>query len=136
MRLEGLNASPYDALVYHIHSDGEGLEKYRTKAGTFNYLCGVEVPAQEKDKYTPVREFNGKYYVVLGKTYNVPLEAEPGDNLEVRVEEINVKEVNGKVKLAWQDPNPKDRNVSDPVADVKRALAIAELLEEKLLPGK
>jgi len=62
---------------------------------------------EEKEKYQNVEEYNGKYYVKIGRTYNINVRETPikvGDIIEVYVAEIKLEEEDGKKKITWDNP--------------------------------
>jgi len=88
----------------HKEIDCIVLDRHEVKGskGVYNLICGVEIPCKDKDKWTPVVEYKGKCYLVLGKTYNVKTDANVGDIVEVRTIRMRLyRTEEGKTKLTW-----------------------------------
>jgi len=75
---------------------------------TYNYGIGIPISESDKNKYLNVVEYNGKYYVKIGRTYNTKLEAEVGNVITVGVAEIKSEEDNGKIKITLDNPIVRD----------------------------
>ena len=85
-------------LKYQVEINAIVLEKEKNKAGANLYKVGYLIPAEDKDKYTPVKELNGKYYGILGKTFATKISVEIGEVLGLGMTEIKKTLEDGKIK--------------------------------------
>jgi len=92
------NTLTWCKLKYALELDTIVLEKIKNRAGNYNYIVGYGIPQDKKDKFTPVKELNGKYYGVLGKTFNTKIEANVGQILNIAAAEYKKEIVDGKIK--------------------------------------
>ena len=93
--------------------------------GTYNYIMGIPIPEDQKDKYDNVVKVGNKYYVKLGTTYNTQVQAKVGDLLTIGVAEIKATDTKGKIKITWDNPvvrdNPKTTGFirkPDPISEI------------------
>jgi len=94
--LDGKTTS-WAKLKWSYESDVIILDVNKTDS-TYNYLVGYGIPQNKIDKFTPVKELNGKFYGVLGRTFNTKIHGKIGQILNIAAAEYKKKEVNGKIK--------------------------------------
>jgi len=85
-------------LKYSYEVDTIILEKFSAGQGAYNYKVGYSIPQDKVDKFTPVIELNGKYYGVLGKTFNTKINGSVGQILNIAATEYKKEVVGDKTK--------------------------------------
>jgi len=85
-------------LKYSYEVDTIILEKFFAGQGAYNYKVGYSIPQDKVDKFTPVIELNGKYYGVLGKTFNTKINGSIGQILNIAATEYKKEVVGNKTK--------------------------------------
>jgi len=116
-------------------------KKTGKKINAWYYICGLAVPDKLKDKLDPkeLREFKGKLYYVIGRTYNTKIEANVGDIITVIPVYVSVKVKKDKINLGWMHPivehiKPGKREPDDVEFAISKATVVsgqeASTLEE------
>jgi len=107
------------------------LKRNETASGSYTYECGLAAGASD---WRNVVEYNGKPYIVLGKTYSTTLKAKPGDVLTVEVQELVPDKENGM--LIWLGPKVVDIDSSQELPfSAEQAIDIttrSQVLQKKL----
>jgi len=84
---------------YSYEADTIVLEVHKVKnKNVYNYTVGYGIPQDKKDLFTPIKELNGKWYGVLGKTFNTEIKAEVGQILNIAATEYKKEKVNSKIR--------------------------------------
>ncbi len=115
------------------------LDKKETKkSGIYNYYCGL-LPG-ENSSFTNLKDYNGKQYIDLGKTFSTSLNANVGDILTVQVLEIIPNE--DKQELQWLGPRVididdtrKEPYFANQVIDIARRGDILQKSVGKFVPS-
>ncbi|RLC81206.1 MAG: hypothetical protein DRI61_04270 [Chloroflexi bacterium] len=107
------------------------IQQKKTKEGkllpTYIYVCGVEIPPSEANKYSSnkIVEYNNKTYLVIGRAYGTNVKCKKGDIvtiMPIRVREYQDKE--GKIYYTWMFPyfkeKRKDKKDPDTITTLKR----------------
>lgn len=85
-------------LKYALEANVIVLDKVVNRAGNYNYIVGYNIPQSKKDNFTPIKELNGRFYGVLGKTFNTKINAEIGQILNIAAAEYKKEIIEDKVK--------------------------------------
>jgi len=85
------------------------IERISNQAGGYNYKIGIYIPNNLVSKINPkyLIDFNNKKVMVLGKTFNTDVKANPGDIIDVLVEEIWRHRKNDKIRYSVHKPRFK-----------------------------
>jgi len=90
------------------------------------YVSGVLVSKSEADQFDPeyIKEYKGKTYLILGRTYSTDVKCEIGDIITVMPIRIRFYESNGKKKVTWMFPlfkeKREDKKEPDTITTAKR----------------
>jgi len=111
------------------------LERITTKGGVWVYWYGLDFDVKD---YKPdeVREFKGKNYIVVGRTFGRKLKLEPGTIAVVEAETINqiINKDKGTLGISFWAPNLLKK--SDAERPDKVSLALRRAKEENILQTK
>lgn len=75
----------------------------------FVYECGVLIKKEDKDKYAEVKEYNGKYYLIVGKSYSTAEKCKVGDIITIMPIRVRQYEKDGKILYTWMFPYFKEK---------------------------
>lgn len=95
----------------------------------FIYTVGIPISENEKDKYENVVEIDGKYFIVIGRTYATTLDVSKEDLLELRVAEVKVEKTkNDKLKITFDNPIVHSQKpAGTQTTTVKQLIALSKL---------
>lgn len=101
------------------------LEASEKKNG-ISYLCGLRDPPAIVDR-TQVRSLDGKDYLILGSTFVTQLQAQVGQTLNVRIEELLIlNKGKGEVRISWGKPTVAGPDASRDAYSVSQAVELAQ----------
>jgi len=104
----------------------------KTKADDYVYRCGVEAKKTEGIAPKEIEERAGKKYVVLGNTFRTTLKANPGDHIEVSVNELVEQDGARGKEYNWMIPKVKDTTTRK-VDTLRYAQEVGQLLSASTL---
>ncbi|MHA1754313.1 MAG: ATP-dependent DNA ligase, partial [Candidatus Odinarchaeia archaeon] len=115
------------------------LQKKVTANKNFQYLCGYKIPQNRINKYVPLFKLQGKWYGVIGKTFNTKINVSKGDIINCAVLDIKKRVLNGKVSYTWFQSRvitaKPGKQEPDPVSFIDRISILVEKSElSKKLP--
>ncbi len=101
------------------------LNKEEKKNG-FSYLCGLRDPPEMADR-TQLRSLDGQDFLALGKTFVTQLDAQVGQTLNVRIEELQIlRKGPGVVGIVWGKPTVVGTDSSRDAYTVSQAVDLAK----------
>ena len=120
---EGAMIKLYNGYIFSLNKHTNDLVKVRKYAEahftalekrpiansskTFQYVIGVLIDPAYKDRVDPkdLKEYDGKDYIICGKTFNTNIQAKVGEVITVKFSNVNVYFHNDIVSLGIYAPN-------------------------------
>jgi len=117
VRLTGENRSPLLAKIKNLKSIDvmvwDRIAKKEKETGReldqYMYDCVFLIPCKDKDKFAKVKEWKGKCYAYIGRTYATAEKNERGDIIEVLVGRIREYSEDDKIYFTWMFPKYREK---------------------------
>jgi hypothetical protein len=123
------NVKEIDVMVWEVIPKKDS-KTGRIIPGQYMYDCVISVPCGMKDKIKEdgFKEWKGKCYYLIGRTYSSAVRCEKGEILAVRPIRVAQFEEKGKLYWTWMFPTVKARN---PMKKEPDGLDVVKKLIEK-----
>lgn len=105
------NVKEIDVMVWEVVPKKDSKTK-QIIPGQYMYDCVISVPCNMKDKIKEdgFKEWKGKCYYLIGRTYSSAIKCEKGDILAVRPIRVAQFEDKGRIYWTWMFPTVKAKN--------------------------